>query len=189
MNKTTYCKDIDESNKKYSEYIRNHIKSVMEAYHTAEDAFKEVFPEVYSNESQQRLLMFNLRDHDMSKFDYKEFWPYLSKFFPYEGMTADSNTVENNFNIAWLHHVHNNEHHPAHWALAENNIIEIFDMPDIYIIEMLCDWMAMSKYYNSTTLEYWNSPSAQKLPMSIRTISKVDKFMDWMRDHNVHTLW
>ena len=50
-------------------------------------------------------------------------------------------------------------------------------MPDIYIIEMLCDWMAMSKNYNSSTSDYWNSQSAQKLPMSSYTESKINEFM------------
>ena len=47
----------------------------------------------------------------------------------------------------------------------------------------------MSKYCNSTTLEYWKSESAQKLPMSAYTKSKVNEFMDWMLKNNTHTLW
>jgi hypothetical protein len=63
-------------------------------------------------------------------------------------------------------------------------------MPDIYIIEMLCDWMAMSRYYNSSTLDYWNSDSAKKLPMSEYTKSKVNEFMEAMLIKNgKSTLW
>ena len=38
--------------------------------------------------------------------------------------------------------------------------------------------MAMSEYYNSTTLEYWESAPAQMLPMSEHTRTKVKEFMD-----------
>ena len=184
--KITYCVTLNEANEKYTEYLENHIKGVKEAYNMAYDAFKDVFPDVYIDNYQVRKLIVNLNKHDETKFDFNEFISYRNKFFPF---SKNSERDESEFQIAWLHHVNNNAHHPAHWALVEDNEIKIFDMPDIYIIEMLCDWMAMSKYYNSTTLEYWKSESAKKLPMSIYTISKVDEFMKWMQDHNVHTLW
>jgi hypothetical protein len=190
MSKITYCTNIDESQEKYNKYIKNHINAVIEAHHTAIDAFKEVFPEVYESEAAYTMLMHNLRDHDKSKFGFDEYWCYLSKFFPYEDMKIiTEDKINKNFELGWLHHIHHNAHHPAHWVLPDNREFKILDMPDIYIIEMLCDWMAMSKYFKSTTLEYWNTESAKQLPMSIRTVSKVDEFMKWMEKHNVHTLW
>ena len=187
--KIIYCENIEESEAKYREYIVKHIKAVQEAYYIAIDTFKEVFPEVYNNKAHHTQLINNLRTHDRSKFDANEFWYYAARFFPIKGTDINSNKVKDKFQLAWLHHVHNNAHHPAHWALADDGGLKILDMPDIYIIEMLCDWMAMSKYYNSTTLNYWNSESASKLPMSVRTVSKVDKFMIWMQENNVHMEW
>lgn len=187
--KIIYCETIEEAEEKYREYISNHIKAVQNAYYTAIDAFKEIFPKVYENKAHHTQLINNLRSHDRSKFDANEFWYYAARFFPIEGSNPNSQKVKDKFELAWLHHVHNNAHHPAHWALADDGELKILDMPDIYIIEMLCDWMAMSKYYNSTTLEYWNSESASKLPMSDITISKINKFMEWMQKNNVCTLW
>jgi hypothetical protein len=187
--KIIYCKDHVEANDAYMYYIKNHIKNVHEAYHTAESAFRDIFPDVYDNREKLNILVANLKNHDKSKFDNEEFFAYRNKFFPVNNNDLDPDKIEEYFNIAWLHHIHNNPHHPNHWVLVEGDKIKIFDMPDIYIIEMLCDWMAMSKYYNSTTLGYWKSESAKKLPMSIYTVSKVNEFMDWMQDHNVHTLW
>ena len=190
--KVTYCKTLAESKEKYTKYINNHIKAAQNAYDMAIDAFKDIFPDVYENDddnSKVRQLYINLAHHDDSKFDRNEFFYYAMKFFPVDGIDPESKRVNDGFQIAWLHHVHNNAHHPAHWALVDDDSIMVFDMPDIYIIEMLCDWMAMSKYYNSTTLEYWESDSAKKLPMSTYTKSKVNEFMEWMVENNKQTLW
>ena len=188
--KITYCKDYYESREKYNEYIKNHIKAVNEAYETAEKAFKAVFPKVYEDPDQLMSLQCNLQYHDKSKNNYNEFWAYAMKFFPFEEIPSELEKFKDGFDIAWLHHANHNPHHPAYWTLVEDGKIQYFDMPDIYIIEMLCDWMAMSKYYNSTTLDFWfNNPSAKKLPMTLNTKMKITHFMGWMYKNNVHTLW
>lgn len=185
-----YCDSMKESKEKYTEYINNHIKNVKEAYKTAIDAFKNVFPEIYTNAGLGHLYQLeeNLQKHDKSKFDDYEFWAYAMRFFPIKDDNVDSEKIKNNFQLAWLHHIHNNPHHPAYWALIDDGEVVIFDMPDIYIIEMLCDWMAMSKYYGTTTIDYWNSDSAKMLPMSKYTVSKVNKFMDYLLKNNLYTL-
>ena len=188
-NKIYFCEDLKESKIRYAGYIREHIKAVKDAYTTAEEAFKEVFPEVYSNDIDRSNLLNNINDHDRSKYNDNEFYGYAMKFYPVINTDPESESVNQNFQMSWLRHVHNNPHHPAYWLLPKSGGVVILDMPDIYIIEMLCDWMAMGKYYGGTTLSYWKSKFAKELPMSIRTISKVDKFMQWMQDHNVHTLW
>lgn len=189
MGKITYCDNILDSNVKYNDYIDNHIKNVKDAYLIASEAFLEIFPKVFNDDKLIDKLTINLHNHDKSKYGTEEFWPYAMKFFPANNINPHSKEVNDDFQLAWLHHVHSNAHHPAYWVIAENDNNKILDMQDIYIIEMLCDWMAMSKYHGSTTLEYWQSESAQKLPMSEYTKSKVNEFMDWMRKNNVHTLW
>lgn len=194
MGKITPCKDIYESRLQYNDYINNHIKTVQEVYDRSEHAFKTVFPEVYKDPVKVRDLYENIKNHDKSKRSYNEFWPYALKFFPPEEIDEDYKNIfekfQNSFDIAWLHHAHSNPHHPAYWVLAKSNDnIKIHKMQDIYIIEMLCDWMAMAKYFNNTTLEYWKSESAQKLPMHEYTRAKVEEFMEWMYKYNVHTLW
>ena len=187
--KITYCKDSQESRTKYHMYINSQIKAVNDMYARSINAFKDVFPAVYSDASQIRELKRNLEFHDSSKTSYNEFWPYAMKFFPFAEEEKALEKFKDGFKLAWLHHAHHNPHHPAYWALADDDKLIIYDMPDIYIIEMLCDWMAMSKYYNSTTLSYWESDSAKKLPMSDYTKSKVNEFMRWMLKNNVQTLW
>lgn len=180
MGKFTYTKNAEDMKKQYTEYINNHINNVKLCYEKAIDAFRIVFPEIYEDEKQLGFLLGNLQNHDESKFSPHEFYHYGMRFFPMEGIDPDDKFIINNFELAWLHHVHNNPHHPGYWVLVEDNKIKIFDMPDIYIIEMLCDWMAMSVHFNSSTEDYWNSDSAKKLPMSEYTKSKVNEFMENM---------
>lgn len=187
--KIIYCNSLKDSELKYTEYIDRHIKSVWEAYYASVDAFKAVFPKVYEDKAKFSRLINIIRSHDRSKYDPNEFHYYRARFFPVTSIDYDSEKIKKGFDIAWLHHAHTNPHHPAYWALADDNTLKIFDMPDIYIIEMLCDWMAMSKYYNSSTADYWKSESAQKLPMSDYTKSKVNEFIEWMYKNNIHTLW
>ena len=188
--KIIYCETMAEAKDKYYDYINNHIKNVQEAYDKHSDAFKAVFPDVYNNRQIMQLYM-NLQNHDMSKYSEEEFNSYLARFFPVNGSDPNSDKVKKDFKIAWFHHVHYNPHHPNHWALVDSrDEIYVINMPDIYIIEMLCDWMAMSKYYNSRTIDYWNSESGQKLPMSKYTKSKVNEFIDYMQNNKPHiTLW
>lgn len=185
MSRKITCMTKDESLRKYKEYVCNHIADVHYVYKRSLEAFQEVFPKVFENMNLHVDLVCNISDHDRSKIDKEEFEPYAAKFYPVNGEKPN----ENEFKEAWLHHIHNNQHHPAHWCYVENGNIIILDMPDIYIIEMLCDWMAMSIHFKSTTLDYWKSESAQKLPMSEYTKSKVNEFMNWLIKNNKNTLW
>lgn len=187
--KIIYCKDFGEQKEKYENYIAKHQMNVIISYYLANNAFKELFPEVYNNTDVVEILENNIKYHDTSKFNIEEFIPYANRFFPLEGTDPESEQVKSAFNLAWFNHLRNNPHHPAYWTCVDDGEAKIYDMPYIYIIEMLCDWMAMSMYYNSTTYEYWNSESAQKLSMTDNTRAKVNEFMEWMLKNNVHTLW
>lgn len=51
------------------------------------------------------------------------------------------------FNVAWLKHIHRNSHHWQHWVLInddEENGIVALKMPWIDILEMICDWWSFS---------------------------------------------
>ncbi len=53
-------------------------------------------------------------------------------------------TVELNFNLAWLHHQHNNKHHWQYWIQIKKNSVVAYEMPEKYALEMIADWNAMS---------------------------------------------
>jgi hypothetical protein len=81
--------------------------------------------------------------HDSSKNSREEYEAYDAYF--YGG--RHSKSVEEAFNYAWLHHIHNNPHHWQHWVLINDDPNEgsiALRMPYQYVIEMICDWWAFS---------------------------------------------
>lgn len=82
-------------------------------------------------------------EHDRSKDDREEYDAYDNYF--YGGQRTKK--IEEEFNRAWLHHIHRNPHHWQYWVLindeAKEGIIAL-RMPYRYVIEMICDWWAFS---------------------------------------------
>ena len=82
-------------------------------------------------------------DHDASKNTREEYFAYDEYF--YGG--RHTNAVKEDFNLAWLHHIHNNPHHWQHWVLINDDPDEgtvALRMPYRYVLEMICDWWAFS---------------------------------------------
>lgn len=69
---------------------------------------------------------------------------------------------------ATLHHVKNNKHHPEFWAGETANInredrdkppkemVDATEMPDLYIGEMLADWLSMSEEKGTSVKDWAN---------------------------------
>lgn len=171
MGKEIYVEDRMTQIKMYSIYVEEHIERVQQAYKILRPIFlKDILNNVPASGSTMNILDDNIKNHDRSKYSIEEFDAYAKRFYPIEGTNPRGN--EYSFNVAWLHHIHNNAHHPNHWVLYDDKEIKILDMPDIYIIEMLCDWIAMSWYHNTDLKDYWKSDSCRNLPMSDQTRSK-----------------
>lgn len=191
MKNIRYVKNEDEQYNIYKDYILNHMDNVRYAFKRFNNAFIDCFPAVFLDKNTREKLIKNIINHDKSKFNDIEFKPYAKHFYPISGekhMPEDDLEYE----LAWLHHVNNNPHHPGYWVLCDINnhekYLKIYDMDDIYIIEMLCDWLAMG-HLNGTSLEsYWNS-DGKVLPMSNNTKQKVQKFIDYLKNNYITTLW
>ena len=127
----------------------------------------------HANELEQRAI-----DHDASKFSLEERVPYIwlteyhrcrkaGKPFNYpNGMTE---RVEK----AIQHHVSTNRHHPEHHTNPN-------DMTDIDIIEMVCDWTAMSEEFDQ------DGGSARR--WAERTVGARVKFNSERRDFIFHII-
>ena len=120
----------------YDLYLHEHIDNVRKAYEWLVDNIPEV---------EKRLLaeseMVDCAAHDLSKFSKEEYDAY-DKYF-YGGNRSFS--VVNNFNYAWLSHIHNNPHHWQYWVLQyDDEPEEALEMPYNYVIEMICDWWSFS---------------------------------------------
>ena len=81
--------------------------------------------------------------HDESK-NYREEYSAYDDYF-YGGKRTKE--VNEKFNYAWLHHIHNNPHHWQYWVLVNDDPEEgsaALDIPYEYVIEMVCDWWTFS---------------------------------------------
>ena len=81
--------------------------------------------------------------HDKSKDEQDEYEAYDAYFYGGNRSYA----VMQNYQKAWLLHLHRNPHHWQYWILINDDPKEgeiILEMPYNYIIEMICDWWAFS---------------------------------------------
>ena len=90
--------------------------------------------------------------------------------------------IKKNFNLAWLHHIHNNPHHWQHWVLINDDPGEgmiMLDMPHNYIIEMICDWWAFS-WAKGNLYEIFNWYDAHKdyMKLSDKTRETVEDILE-----------
>lgn len=122
---------------KYDMYLDQHRANVFKGFEWIESNLPEIVRGVPNVKWQ---LQYN---HDNSKNDPEEYGPYDAYFY---GGNRSYHVVQN-FKAAWLRHIHKNPHHWQHWVLIQDDPNEgeiILDMPQIYIIEMICDWWAFS---------------------------------------------
>ena len=147
--------ELDMKKNEYLLYINEHRDNVSNAYS------KYMLPLLHSSddtELKDAIVQagINIQYHDLSKYSKEEFEPYRFKFFPTKSEKSSpmyEQVCKEGFDKAWEHHHQNNPHHVEHWSNQ--------DMPLEYIVEMICDWSAMSKYLNSSTREWWESEKTQ----------------------------
>lgn len=118
----------------YNLYLKEHIGNVLKAFEWLKKNIPEVITECDFS---------NIHRHDASKYQTDEYYPYDAYF--YGG--NKSYDVVNEFNNAWLKHIHRNPHHWQHWVLVNDDPKKGsvgLAMPYNYIIEMICDWWTFS---------------------------------------------
>jgi len=114
-------------------------------------------------------LLMNVEQHDASKFEEPELSPYIELTWLKkngEGDNPDVNSPE--INKATLHHIKYNAHHPEYHLEndADANIsadnrdesdkcVDASLMDDLSLVEMVCDWQAMSEELGINTARQW----------------------------------
>lgn len=95
--------------------------------------------------------------HDLSKFLPSEFIPYANYFYGKKGSDIKkgrnetgyykpTDTGDKNFDFAWLLHQKRNRHHWQWWILpTDEEGIKIFEIPEPFLTEMICDWIGAGK--------------------------------------------
>lgn len=124
----------------YDKYLEEHIKAVDKAA-----AWMIEHTSINYDMGNGALVdfLFNLQEHDKSKYDSAEYGPYDNYFYGVGDEEA--------FNRAWLHHIHHNPHHWQHWLLVQDDgksgdpsKVIALEMPKVYALEMIADWWSFS---------------------------------------------
>jgi len=121
--------------------------------------------------------------HDWTKFTLAELPHYNRQFF---GDRGDPKS----FAVAWLHHYHRNKHHWEHWIIESihsstkptrdgcivNNCLA---MPDLYIREMIADWLGASMAYTgSWDMTDWLAKNMPRMALHPDTRARVNDTLD-----------
>jgi len=166
----------------YKKYIQTHVNNVIWAYNNYFKPLEEEnIDSTYFTPHDLKIALINLdksiTNHDKSKYSIEEFDAYRRHFYPTDDEKAEagfSTKDKNDFEKAWTHHWKNNPHHPQYWQSNGVN----HNMPLNYIIEMLCDWIAMGIYFHSSTRDWYeNSADKEKSYMSENTKKVVEEFL------------
>lgn len=164
---------------RYDDYIQEHRENVFKAFQWLE----ENLPEVFDDEMAKARCKCECQwYHDESKNSIDEYDAY-DKYF-YGGNR--SYKVVNDFNLAWLHHIHANKHHWQHWVLINddpNEGTKALDMPEEYIIEMICDWWSFSwKQGKLDEIFNWYDEHKDHMILSERTRDQVNEILNMIKN-------
>lgn len=155
----------------YDRYLDGHKENVAKGFKWLRDNLPEVIGDDPALEWQI------CHEHDASKSELDEYNAYDKYFY---GGNKSYSVVED-FNYAWLTHIHRNPHHWQHWILINDEPGEgmvIMDMPYNYIIEMICDWWAFS--WNKENLEEifeWYEKHEKYMKLSTNTRKTVEDIL------------
>ena len=145
----------------YTSYITEHVSNVQ---HAADWLYNhQIIPEKLS-----------LGLHDVSKYQAEEYKAYDDYFYG-----TRNKEVDQAFDYAWLHHIHNNPHHWQHWVLVnDDDGTYALEMPFEYVIEMICDWWSFSfKSGNLYEIFDWYKKH-NKMILHEKTKKLVDETLD-----------
>ena len=163
---------VSNRREEYEAYLEQHIGGVKKAY--------EKFKDVLLTESDLTVedlteLDNQIAMHDASKYEDEEFYPYLHHFYP-SGAGAND---EVSYVRAWNHHQKHNPLHWLYWILQKDSGSQkILDMPEEYIIEMLCDWSSFQYVTDSeSTANNWYSKNKDVMILSDNTKAIVEKYL------------
>lgn len=176
--------DGSEQSAEYMEYIAIHIANVKRAFDKYGHDLCEAIGANYDTVAGY------IEDHDKSKYSDEEFIGYRDYFYPDPKDKRSEEVIKTAFHMAWLHHIHNNPHHPEYWNIptgakssTEQPYMKLIDMPPEHIVVMLCDWQSFSYIGKGNAYSYFyeekNYTDKVSL-MSSNTIELVKKGLDLM---------
>ena len=157
---------IRDKEKLYLDYVSNHIDNVNKAWETMKKKDtcmkmiqKSTLPGKQTDETFDHFIEIldqQIQAHDASKYKDAEWDAYRKNFYPIDDSEKKDNQVD--FDFAWKHHYENNMHHWDFWY--HSGIVN--EMTLAYIVEMCCDWIAMSMKFGGTA-DNWYENNKKKI--------------------------
>ena len=142
---------VIKKEEEYMEYIKNHISNVIKIFEDMVDNI-DIFEDAdrYDIADAIREVEYEgfIYRHDDSKYTDEEFTAYRRHFHSVDEKEKEESKED--FELAWKHHYTVNPHHPECWMGAKGPQ----PMPDKYIVEMACDWIAMCMTKGGTAIQY-----------------------------------
>ncbi len=162
----------------YNEYLAEHKKNVYQGFCWLKENLYDIFTDDNIISQIDYQIQFG---HDSSKNMPEEYAAYDAYFYG----NNRSYEVVNEFNLAWLHHIHVNPHHWQHWVLnnddPEKGEIKL-KMPDNFVIEMICDWWSFSwKKGNLYEIFDWYEQRKNYIKLNEETKQKVETILKYMQ--------
>ena len=161
---------------RYDDYLYRHRTDVTNGF----DWLRSNIPELVSTITPTQYDRISM-NHDRSKDYYSEYDAYDNYF--YGGKKTKK--VEEEFNYAWLHHIHNNPHHWQYWVLINDDPDEgtvALDIPYDYVIEMICDWWSFSwEYGDPYAMFNWYDSHKDHMILSKNTRELVEEILGKIR--------
>ena len=158
----------------YRIYILTHTTNVKKAYIAHKELIKD---KLELREDDIAALDDLVAAHDQSKYSAEEFNAYRRHFYP---TASESNmsqqvkdTFEEQFNIAWEHHYKNNGHHWEYWGDE--------DIPNVYIAEMMLDWIAMGMANGNYAWQYYDE-HRDEIHVTDNARIKIETFLNALRE-------
>lgn len=173
----------------YDIYLQEHIGAVRKAWDWIEaNILTEIHPWIYEHyqDDFDPLDIFEIRElvmaHDQSKYEPDEYHAYDAYF--YGGNR--SYQVVNDFNRAFLTHMHRNPHHWQYWVLTPDSSGEgekLIEMPLSYIFEMICDWWSFSwRKGDLNEIFNWWDEHKNYIRLNRRSRQTVEKILGAMKE-------
>lgn len=162
--------------KEYDNYLAEHKAAVKECLKLLASA-----PTPVRNLSDAKIEEI-AANHDASKFTPAEYDGYDCWFY---GVKDERPEAQEEFDKAWLHHIHNNPHHWQHWVLVEDDsgAPKTIKIPEIYLVEMVADWGSFA-YRKKMPLELtaWYNAHKDKIVMHWESKAKVSQLVNILVD-------
>lgn len=168
-------KEVFKKAKEYTSYIDDHIENVQLIW----EHFKQRYLGQDNSPFDDMIYEDKIKEiddlidkHDLSKDSDEEFGAYRRYFYSINEFEKESSKEE--FKQAWNHHQKANKHHWQYWVtlLDEEPHFEALEMSINYIIEMLCDWSAMSFKFGNV-LGDWFSQEQEGMLLHDNTLTLI----------------